>query len=435
MQPASKVVPRVKPEDDEDIEFLNRTDPKLRLFLYWIGETCSNLDERRLKTILLPPGKDTLTIGLMHDDAILFDFDEEQRLMQCRLGNWPEISFSSRMGGLPPSGIHATISRCPSDAFMISTSGLNKIFVNYKRVDEAELLKEKDVIVFGWPYDRHVRLGETVECFKYDLKFKVHICDGEATCKWHFFPINPNFDQEHDYLTRAKRLYAKQLTWINREMASILYHEQTDPTCIQLLRLMEERRLRRDLTHNLERISNKRVYFLVIDNSINRLDAKTVRIRSSFFRFANCMISNAPDVTVKYKFKSGTPFGEDRHTFDESPFKSGQADLIDGTNNNQAIQIVLLLVDRTEPFKDWFNHVLKFLGTHHNLIIGIYHERVENSFDVINNFVGGREGYGRTFLPRLSCPWRIWGIKQLDDKSLDLQEMHTWFWDIYRGHP
>nr|CDS29526.1 hypothetical protein HmN_000880700 [Hymenolepis microstoma] len=433
MQPASRLVRCVKPEDNKCFKFETRTEPRLHLFLYWIGETCSNWDERRLKTIILPPNKDTLTIGRMYNDATQFKFDEEEDLTQYQLENSPEISFSSQMGVLPPAGVHATISRCPSNAFMISSTVMNKIFVNYKRIGDCEILKEKDVIIFGCPYEKHVRQGETVEHFKYDLKFKVHICDGKSTCRWHPFPVNPNFDREHDFLTRAKRQFARQLTWINQEIASILYHEQTDPTCIQLLRLMEERRLKRDFAHNLERINNKHIQFLVIDNNTNRDYANVLGIRSSFFRFVNCMIDNAPDVTVRYKFRSGAPLGHGPQSLTESPFNSGQSDLID--NSDQAIQIVLLFVDRSDPFQDWFNHVLKYLDIHHNLIIGIYHESEQNSFDVINDFVGRRDGYRRTFLPKLRCPWRIWGIKQLRDKSLDLQEMHTWFCDIYRRYP
>ncbi|VDL60409.1 unnamed protein product [Hymenolepis diminuta] len=250
------------------------------------------------------------------------------------------------MTDLPPAGIHSTITRCPDNSFVLSATALNKIFVNNKRIIGDVQLKEKDVISFGWPYNKPVQRGEVVDNFKYDLKYKVHICDGKATSKWHSFPINPDYDQEHNYLNRAAIQYIRKFTWINREIASIMYLEQPGPTCVQLLRLMEEHRLKRDFALELDRTKNKYIQFLVLYNHTHDSDVKVA---------------------------------------------SG-------------------------------------------LIIGVYHENEQESFDVINDFVDHFADYERSLLSKLECPWRIWDVRRNEDQSLDLQEMHTWFCEIYRSY-
>ncbi|KAM3179822.1 hypothetical protein ACTXT7_017523, partial [Hymenolepis weldensis] len=195
---------------------------------------------------------------------------------------------------------------------------------------------------------------------------------------------------------------------------------------------MEEHRLRRDFALDLDRTKNKYIQFLVLYNHTNDRDVSVSSVRLSFHRFISYMKNSALDITLEYKFMSTTAFKDGPHPLIEIPFGSVQPDYVNENSSNQVIQVVLLFVDRTDPFQDWFDNILKSLDIHQGLIIGVYHENEQDSFDVINNFVDRLAGYKRSLMPKLECPWRIWGVRRLEDQSLDLQEMHTWFCEIYR---
>ncbi|VDL60411.1 unnamed protein product [Hymenolepis diminuta] len=263
MRTVSRLVQQAKSDDIECVRTESTSEPNLHLFLFWVGEIYPNLAERQAKIIFMSPNQNKLTIGRRYIESTIFQFDEEELLTQSELSIMPEVSLSSQMTELPPAGIHSTITRCPDNSFVLSATALNKIFVNNKRVDTNVKLKEKDVITFGWPYNKPVQRGEVVDNFKFDLKYKVHICDGKATSQWHPFSVNPNFDEEHDFITRATIQYIRKFTWANREIASIVYIEKRGPTCVQLLRLMEEHRLKRDFALDLDRTKNKYIQFLL----------------------------------------------------------------------------------------------------------------------------------------------------------------------------
>ncbi|VUZ52043.1 unnamed protein product [Hymenolepis diminuta] len=197
---------------------------------------------------------------------------------------------------------------------------------------------------------------------------------------------------------------------------------------------MEEHRLKRDFALDLDRTKNKYIQFLVLYNHTHDSDVKVASVRLSFRRFISYMENSALDITVQYEFMSAVAFKDGPHPISEIPFGSVQPDYINESSSNQVIQVVLLFVDRSEPFRDWFDNILRSLNIYQGLIIGVYHENEQESFDVINDFVGRRADYERSLLSKLECPWRIWGVRRNEDQSLDLQEMHTWFCEIYRSY-
>ncbi|VUZ52049.1 unnamed protein product [Hymenolepis diminuta] len=377
------------------------------------------------------PTADKLSVALTNDRDSTFPILQRELMKEDVSDHLPDIEFHFNLTNPRECGQNATIYRLPNHQFVIVNHHFIQILMNNKEFSSPRSIHDNDLISFGYQIYYLTQSGDLQTKIKY-LNFKVHICLKKYIKVFPPYPY-PIADKELASEVINIHRYTIKMTWINKSQANLLYGRNVDPPCIQLLKLKENRRKDGIFNLNLNPRKNKYLQFLVIHPSINIRNRIVTLMRNSFRTLAKSMQDNAQEVIVEYTFMCATVFSYNRYKLYNVSFGKVRPNYI-WEESNQVLQYILLFVNLEDTFEVWFKNIATSITPYQTLIIAILHTNEDDNFSAINEFLKRIGGYKKSILYKMASQWRIWSVKVHDICTLDLQEMHIWFADIYRGY-